>query len=94
MYTRKITLGGDLAERYFRVSDNGVYLYINSWVLGRSIVLLTVFRPSKFFGKDTIYKTSDVHVPTFSMNWDTGELCIKPNSATISNLYKIYGFAG
>ena len=64
---------GDNETKTFPVNSGKVYLYINSHVFQRCIVLITIY--NDIIAKDIIYKSSDAAIPTISLN--SNELTIE-----------------
>lgn len=46
------------------------------------------------FNADVIFKASDAAVPNFEIDFDTMMLTIKPKTAIIGFLYRVYGYCG
>lgn len=64
---------GDNETKTFIVNSGKVYLYINSHIFQRCIVLITIY--NDIIAKDIIYKSSDAAIPTISLN--SNELTIE-----------------
>lgn len=76
---------GDSQTKTFSVASGKVYLFINSHVYQRCIILISIFNDT--IVKDIIYKSSDTAIPTISLN--SNELTIKSLTQCRGMLFRL-----
>ena len=79
----------DSTTRTFKISTGEVFLYINSHIAQRCILLITIWKASNIVRIDTIYKSSDNAVPTITFSGET--LSITQPSMSRGYLYELTG---
>lgn len=79
---------GDSSVESFTIEYKKVYLYINTHIYQRSIVLITILNGSTY-NADVIFKSSNSATPTISISGTT--LTITNQNQTRAELYQLTG---
>lgn len=84
----------DGGKAVWDIGENGVWLFINSHVYRRCILLITVHKGTQRFNVDTIYKNEDAAVPNIVYDINTNTITVTPKAQCRGFLYRITGLAG